>query len=35
MRHHLFNAREALTSAYAEAAESGAVPSRPPVQAVK
>jgi DNA-binding GntR family transcriptional regulator len=35
MRHHLFNAREALTTAYAEAAESGDVPSRPPVQAVK
>ena len=35
MRHHLFNAREALTTAYAEAAESGEVPSRPPVQAVK
>jgi DNA-binding GntR family transcriptional regulator len=35
MRHHLFNARDALTTAYAEAAESGDVPSRPPVQAVK
>jgi DNA-binding GntR family transcriptional regulator len=35
MRHHLFNAREALTTAYAESAESGDVPSRPPVQAVK
>jgi DNA-binding GntR family transcriptional regulator len=35
MRHHLFNAREALTSAYADAADSGDVPSRPPVQAVK
>jgi DNA-binding GntR family transcriptional regulator len=34
MRHHLFNAREALTTAYAEAAEAGEVPSRPPVQAV-
>ena len=34
MRHHLFNAREALTSAYAEAAASGEIPSRPPVQAV-
>jgi DNA-binding GntR family transcriptional regulator len=34
MRHHLFNAREALTSAYAEVAESGEMPSRPPVQAV-
>lgn len=35
MRHHLFNAREALTSAYAEVAESGEMPTRPPVQAVK
>jgi DNA-binding GntR family transcriptional regulator len=34
MRHHLFNAREALTTAYSEAAGSGDVPQRPPVQAV-
>ena len=33
MRHHLFNAREALTSAYAEAADSGDKPPRA-IQAV-
>jgi DNA-binding GntR family transcriptional regulator len=33
MRHHLFNAREALTSAYAEAADSGDEPPRA-IQAV-